>query len=202
MTVTIDYLIDFASPNSYLANKVLPDIAARTGAKVNYIPVLLGGIFKATNNKAPWMVYAEVPNKLAYERLEMTRFIEKHKLTKFRLNSNFPMNTLLAMRAATAAQKSGQLDEFIQAVETAAWEDDVNIADPEALAGVLTAHGLDGRALVEATQDPEIKAALIANTDAALERKVFGIPTFFVGDEMFFGKDRLGQLEEAVIAAS
>ncbi|WP_443028993.1 2-hydroxychromene-2-carboxylate isomerase [Sphingopyxis sp. HXXIV] len=195
---TLELIFDFGSPNAYLTLKVLPELLDRTGADLVITPCLLGGIFKATGNKAPMVQYAEAPAKLAYEHLEMQRFIARHGLTKFRLNPYFPINTLLIMRGAIVAADEGVLDDYVDAVNRAMWEDGVKMDDPEVAANFLTANGFDGPALLARTQEPDVKARLVANTEAAVARGVFGIPTFFVGDEMFFGKDRLGQVEEAL----
>ena len=198
MTKTLELIFDFGSPNAYLTLKVLPELLDRTGAELIVTPCLLGGIFKATGNKAPMVQYAEAPAKMAYENLEMRRFIEKHGMTKFRLNPHFPINTLLIMRGAIVAEDEGNLDDYVDAVNRAMWEEGVKMDDPEAAAAFLTANGFDGPALLARTQEPGIKAKLVANTEAAVARGVFGIPTFFVGDDIFFGKDRLGQVEEAL----
>ena len=195
---TLELIFDFGSPNAYLTLKVLPELLDRTGAELIVTPCLLGGIFKATGNKAPMVQYADAPAKMAYENLEMRRFIEKHGLTKFRLNPHFPINTLLIMRGAIVAENEGNLDDYVDAVNRAMWEDGVKMDDPEAAAAFLTANGFDGPALLARTQEPGIKAKLVANTEGAVARGVFGIPTFFVGDAIFFGKDRLGQVEEAL----
>lgn len=199
--VTIDFIFDFGSPNGYLAWKVLPAIAARTGAEVNLIPCLLGGIFKATNNRSPVEAFGEVRGKLAYEGLETRRYVEKHGLTAYRPNPHFPVNTLLIMRGLIAARRMGVGERYLEAVLSAMWEQGLKMDDPEVVVAALDAAGLDGQGLVAATQDPEVKAELAANTTAAVERGVFGIPTFFVGGEMFFGKDRLGQVEEEAAKA-
>jgi 2-hydroxychromene-2-carboxylate isomerase len=198
VTKTVDFIFDFGSPNAYLSWQVLPAIAERHGATVNLIPALLGGIFKATNNRSPMEAFGEVKGKLAYDQLETRRFIARHGLTRFRFNPNFPVNTLLIMRGLVAAQRMGVADAYVPAVLAGMWEDEIKMDDPEAVARVLAAAGLDAPALLAATQDPEVKAQLMANTEAAVARGVFGIPTFFVGDEMFFGKDRLGLVEEAL----
>ena len=195
---SIEFIFDFGSPNAYLALPPLRDLAARHGAKVRLIPCLLGGIFKATGNRAPMIAFGDIPSKLAYERLEMERFIMKHGLTRFRMNPHFPVNTLLAMRGMVAAQQRGEEDRYLAAVLAAMWEDGEKMDDSAVFARVLDAAGLDGAAYLEAAQDGAVKAELAANTEAAVARGVFGIPTFFVGDEMFFGKDRLGQVEEAL----
>lgn len=199
MTRTIDFIFDFGSPNGYLSWKILPQIAERTGAKINLIPCLLGGIFKITGNQAPNLAFGNIKGKLAYESLETRRFVEKHGLTKFAFNPHFPVNTLLIMRGLIAAQRQGVGEAYLEAVLKAMWEDGQKMDDPEVAAAVLTAAGLDAKAILEATQDPEVKAELVANTDAAAARGTFGIPTFFVGDEIFFGKERLGQVEEEVL---
>lgn len=196
MTVTIDFIFDFGSPNAYLASQVLPGIAARTGAQVRRIPCLLGGIFKATNNASPMVAFGDVKGKLAYEGLETRRFVAKHGLTAFRQNPHFPVNTLLIMRGLVAAERAGVGEAYAAAVLAAMWEAGEKMDDPDAVRRVLDAAGLDGEALIAATQDPAVKAELVANTEAAVARGVFGIPTFFVGEEMFFGKERLGQVEE------
>lgn len=198
---TLELIFDFGSPNAYLTLKALPDLLDRTGADLVITPCLLGGIFKATGNKAPMIQYADAPAKLAYEHLEMQRFIAKHGLTRFRLNPHFPVNTLTIMRGAIVADDEGNLDDYVNAVNRAMWEDGLKMDDPDVIATFLTANGFDGPALLARTQEPGIKAQLVANTEAAVARGVFGIPTFFVGEDMFFGKDRLTQVEEALAAA-
>lgn len=197
MGKTIDFIFDFGSPNAYLAGCVLPDIARRTGATVNLIPALLGGIFKATNNRSPVQAFGEVKGKLAYEGLETRRFVARHGIDRFRMNPHFPVNTLTIMRGLIAARRMGVGEPYLEAVQAAMWQAGKKMDDPEVVRAVLDAAGLDGQALLDATQDPEVKAELVANTEAAVARGVFGIPTFFVDGEMFFGKDRLGQVEEA-----
>lgn len=195
---TLELIFDFGSPNAYLCMKALPDLLDRTGADLVITPCLLGGIFKATGNKAPMVRYADAPAKLAYENLEMRRFIARHNLVKFRINPHFPVNTLTIMRGAIAADDEGNLDDYVDAVNRAMWEDGLKMDDPGVIAAFLSANGFDGDALLARTQEPEIKAKLAQNTEAAVARGVFGIPTFFVGGEMFFGKDRLAQVEEAL----
>ena len=202
MPATIDFIFDFGSPNAYLSHRVLPGIAERTGARINLIPCLLGGIFKATGNQSPMTAFGEVKGKLAYERLEMMRFIKKHRLDKFAMNPNFPVNTLMLMRGAVAAEMDGTLDAYVEAGLKHMWEDGLKMDDPDVYADAMTKAGLDGAALLARTQDPTVKAKLAENTAAAVERGAFGIPTFFVGGEMFFGKDRLGQVEEEAAAQS
>lgn len=195
---TLELIFDFGSPNAYLSMKALPDLLDRTGADLVITPCLLGGIFKATGNKAPMIRYADAPAKLAYENLEMRRFIARQGLVKFRINPHFPVNTLTIMRGAIVADDEGNLDDYVDAVNRAMWEDGLKMDDPGVIATFLSANGFDGPALLARTQEPEIKAKLVANTEAAVARGAFGIPTFFVGGEMFFGKDRLAQVEEAL----
>lgn len=200
MSATVDFIFDFASPNAYLVHRVLPGIAERTGATFRYVPCLLGGIFKATGNQAPMIAYAPIPNKLAYEQLEFRRFIERHGLSGFNFNPHFPVNTVLLQRGALAAEREGRLMDYIEAGLHHMWEAPKKMDDAEVYADAMRESGFDGAALVEAAQDPAIKQALIDNSSAAVERGAFGIPTFFVGDEMFFGKERLGQVEDAAAA--
>jgi 2-hydroxychromene-2-carboxylate isomerase len=195
---TLELIFDFGSPNAYLVLKTLPPLLDRTGADLIVTPCLLGGIFKATGNKPPMLQYADAPAKLAYEQLEMRRFIQRHGLTKFRMNPHFPVNTLTIMRGAIVAADEGVLDDYIDAVNRAMWEEGLKMDDPDVIAAFLSANGFDGPALLARTQEPDIKARLVANTEAAVQRGVFGIPTFFVGEDMFFGKDRLSQVEEAL----
>jgi len=202
MSKTIDFIFDFGSPNAYLAWKVLPGIAARTHAQVNLMPCLLGGLFKLTGNQAPMIAFGNVKGKLEYERLETQRFINKHGIHAFRFNPHFPVNTLLIMRGLLAARRANVGEVYLEAVLKAMWEEGQKMDDPAVVAAVLSATGLDAKALLDATQDPEVKAELAANTNAAAARGVFGIPTFFVGAEMFFGKDRLDQVEEQLSSRS
>lgn len=198
MTKTVDFIFDFGSPNAYLAYKVLPAILERAGAKMKLIPSLLGGIFKATNNQSPMMAFGGVKGKLEYENLETCRFIKKHGLTAFKMNPHFPVNTLTLMRGAIHAEREGFLDAYVQAGLKAMWEDGQKMDDPEVFVSVMNEAGLDGAAILAGTQEPDVKAGLIANTEAAVSRGVFGIPTFFVGDEMYFGKNTLGEVEAAL----
>jgi 2-hydroxychromene-2-carboxylate isomerase len=195
----VEFDFDFGSPNSYLAHKVIPEIEARTGAKFAYVPVLLGGVFKLTNNKPPMVAFGGIKNKMEYEQLEMRRFIARHNLTKFQFNPNFPVNTLAIMRMATAAQMSGELPRYADAVFGFMWETGRKMDDPDVIRGSLLEAGLDADRLIAAAQTPEVKDQLMRNTADAVERGVFGSPSFFVGDEIFFGKDRLRDVEEEIV---
>ena len=195
MTATIDFIFDFGSPNAYLAGKVLPRIVARTDAQLTIIPCLLGGLFKLTGNQSPGTAFAEVKGKLAYTARETQRFVQRYELVDYRFNPHFPVNTLLIMRGLVAARRMAMGDAYMAVVLKAMWEDGQKMDDPAVVAAVLNAGGLDARAILDATQDPLVKAELLANTEAAAARGAFGIPTFYVGDEMFFGKDRLDDVE-------
>ena len=196
MTKQVDFYFDFASPNAYLSHKVVSGIEERTGAKLNYIPVLLGGIFTATNNKPPMEAFFGIMNKNEYQSIEMQRFQERHGIDKFKMNPHFPVISLQIIRGAVGAQKDGYLDKYIDEVLKHMWEEPKIMDDPDVIKEALTESGFDAERLMEQMQDPEIKAQLISNTEEAVNRGTFGIPTFFVGEEIFFGKDTLWQVEE------
>ncbi|HEY2480754.1 MAG TPA: 2-hydroxychromene-2-carboxylate isomerase [Caulobacteraceae bacterium] len=198
MAREVEFLFDFGSPNAYLAHRVIPAIETRTGARFVYVPVLLGGVFKATGNRSPVEAYAGIPAKLAYEGLETRRFIARHGLTHFRSNPHFPVNTLAIMRGAEAARDLGVFAPYIEAVYAAMWEDGRKMDDPAVVAETLTDAGLPAERLIALTADQGVKDRLMANTTRAVERGVFGSPSFFVGDELYFGKDRLRDVEEAL----
>jgi 2-hydroxychromene-2-carboxylate isomerase len=198
----VQFHFDFGSPNAYLSHKVLPAIERRTGVKFDYVPVLLGGIFKATNNRSPMQAFANIKNKFEYERLEMKRFIEKHGLDRFQMNPFFPVNTLTLMRGAVAAKMDGDFARYVEAVFHHMWEAPKKMDDPAVIRAALDESGLDGETLLQRTQDPKVKEQLVRNTEAVVARGAFGAPTFFVGDEMFFGKDRLGDVEAEIVAQS
>ncbi|MFN7619932.1 MAG: 2-hydroxychromene-2-carboxylate isomerase [bacterium] len=195
MTRTIDFIFDFASPNGYFALKGLQGVSERTGASINLIPCLLGGIFKATGNQAPFVAFGGVKWKLDYEMLEIRRFVTRYSLTAFRMNPNFPINSLTAMRGLCAVEPGPDFDRYVEAVSAGFWERGLAMGDPAVLQSVLDEAGLDGADLMARAQTHDVKARLAANTEAAVARGVFGVPTFFVGEEMFFGKERLDQVE-------
>ena len=196
MSKTVDFIFDFASPNAYLVHKVVPEIEARTGASFNYIPCLLGGIFKATGNQAPMIAFCDIKNKPDYDMIEMQRFIERHALTDFKMNPHFPVNSLMLVRGALVAERDGYLAKYIDAMVDAMWAQWLKLDDPEVLHKAYADAGFDADTLMSDMGDEAIKAKLMENTSAAVARGAFGIPTFFVGDEIFFGKERLGQIEE------
>jgi 2-hydroxychromene-2-carboxylate isomerase len=198
----VEFLFDFGSPNAYMSHKVIPDIEKRTAAKFEYVPILLGGVFKLTNNQPPMIAFGGVKNKPQYEQLEMRRFIEKHDLSKFKMNPNFPVNTLTIMRMAVAAQMQGQLPHYVDVVFGHMWENGKKMDDTDVIRAALIESGLDGDRLLEAAQTQPVKDQLAKNTSDAVARGAFGSPTFFVGDEIFFGKDRLRDVEEEIVKAN
>jgi 2-hydroxychromene-2-carboxylate isomerase len=200
MAKSFEFLFDFGGPNSYLAHKMVPDLCVRTGAEVVYNPILLGGLFKLTNNQAPLMRYAETPAKRNYEMLEFDRFVKTHKLP-FVMNPHFPINSLYLMRGAVAAQHLGCFMHYVEAIMTAMWEQGLNTGDLDVVRKVLEDSGLDSAAILAKADDPEVKAELAANTEKAADRGAFGVPTFFVGPDMYWGKERLGQVEDALTAS-
>lgn len=195
----VQFLFDFGSPNAYLCHKVIPAIEARTGVRFEYLPILLGGLFKLANNRSPAEAFAGIPNKRAYEQLEVKRFIRRHGLNKFRSNPHFPVNTLKIMRGAVAARKLGCFEPYVEAMYAAMWEDGRNMSDDAEIAAVLKTAGLDAEALIAAMQDADVKATLLKNTESVHARGAFGSPTFFVNDEIYFGKDRLREVEDEIL---
>ena len=200
MSVKAEFLFDFGSPNAFLAHRVIPHIEKRTGVKFVYKPVLLGGIFKATGNRSPAEAFAGIPAKLAYERKETERFVRKHGITEYASNPHFPVNTLMIMRGAVAAQALGVFEPYVEAVYRAMWVQGLKMDDPAVVREVLEKAGLPAERLLAMTQDAEVKARLIANTEAAVAHGVFGSPSFLVGQELYFGKDRLRDVEEEIAA--
>lgn len=201
MTKKVEFHFDFGSPNAYLSWKVVPEIEKRTGTKFQYVPVLLGGIFKATNNVSPVIANQGIRNKNEYQFLEIERFVKKHGLTKFKFNPHFPVNTLQIMRGAIAAEVENILPKYMDAVMAAMWEDGKKMDDPDVIKAVLDAAGIDGAHILARTGEADVKAKLVANTENAVERGAFGIPTFYVDGDIYFGKDRLRDVEEAILEA-
>ena len=192
------FLFDFGSPNAFLSHEAIPAIEQRTGVKFEYIPVLLGGIFKATNNKSPAETLAGVKNKREFHAIETERFVKRFHVKPYSWNPFFPINTLHLMRAAIAAQFEGVFEQYVAAAFHHMWEEPKKMDDPEVAGKALTASGLDAAKLFARAQDADVKAKLIENTQSAVEGGAFGSPTFFVGKEMFFGKEQLREVEELV----
>ena len=197
-TTAPQFMFDFGSPNAFLSHEAIPAIERRTGAKFDYVPILLGGVFKATNNKSPAETLAGVKNKPEFNALETERFVKRFGVRPYVQNPFFPVNTLNLMRAAVAAQLEDVFEKYVEAAFHHMWVEPKKMDDLDVAAKALTASGLDGAKLLARGQEPEVKARLIANTQSAVERGVFGSPTFFVGKEMFFGKEQLREVEELI----
>ena len=192
-------MFDVGSPNAFLSHQAIPAIENRTSVKFEYVPVLLGGIFKATNNRSPAESLAGIKNKPEFHALETERFVKRFHVKPYTPNPFFPVNTLNLMRAAIAAQSEGVFEKYVDAAFHHMWEEPKKMDDPEVAMKALTASGLDAARLFARAQDADVKAKLIDNTQSAVERGAFGSPTFFVGKEMFFGKEQLREVEEMVL---
>jgi 2-hydroxychromene-2-carboxylate isomerase len=192
------FLFDFGSPNAFLSHQAIPAIEKRTGVKFEYVPILLGGIFKATNNRSPAESLAGIKNKPEFQMVETERFVRRFGVKPYTMNPFFPVNTLNLMRAAVAAQSEGVFEEYVEAAFHHMWVEPKKMDDPEVALKALAGSGLDAAKLLARAQEPEVKAKLIENTQSAVERGAFGSPTFFVGKEMFFGKEQLREVEELV----
>ena len=200
MPSKVEFHFDFGSPNAYFVHKLVPAIEQRTGARFTYVPVLLGGVFKLTNNQAPMVQFKGIKNKLEYQRLEVIRFVKKHGLTAFKMNPHFPVNTVQVMRGAAAAEMDGGLAPYVDAVFRCMWEEGKKMDDPEVIRAALDQSGLDGARVLARIQDQDVKDRLLKSTENSVARGTFGSPTFFVGDDIFFGKDRLREVEEEIMA--
>ena len=197
---TFEFHFDFGSPNAYLSHLVIPAIEQRTGVKIDYVPVLLGGLFKATNNVSPMVSMNGIKNKPEYSQLETARFLKAHGIDDYQMNPYFPVNTLKIMRAAIAAELEGVLPAYVDVIYRSMWAQPQKMDEAEIIIAALNAGGLNGDKLMELSQQPAVKAKLIENTEVSVARGNFGSPTFFAGDEMFFGKDKLLDFEEMIVA--
>jgi 2-hydroxychromene-2-carboxylate isomerase len=195
----VEFQFDFGSPNAYLAELGLAGIERRTGVKFEYVPVLLGGIYKATNNMSPAESLRGIRNKPEYQALETQRFIRRHNITKFRQNPFFPVNTLMLMRGAVAARFEGVFEPYFRAACHHMWEEPKKMDDLEVFRSAFIASGIDIEKLMARAQQDEVKKKLTEFTTDAVDRGAFGSPTFFVGREMFFGKDQLRDVEESIV---
>src|ERR1700724_1536446 len=195
----VEFHFDFGSPNAYLAELALPGIEHRTGVKFDYVPVLLGGVYKATGNMSPADSLRDVKNKPEYNALEPQRFLRRHNITKFKSNPFFPVNTLTLMRGAVAAQFEGVFVPYFRAAYHHMWEEPKKMDDPEVFRSAFASSGIDIDRLIARSREDDVKKRLIENTTDAVERGAFGSPTFFVGSEMFFGKDQLRDVEESIV---
>lgn len=195
----VEFHFDFGSPNAYLSHRVIPAIEQPTGARFDYVPVLLGGVFKLTGNRSPAEAFAGIRNKPEYAQLETERFLKRHNILNFRRNPFFPVNTLTLMRGPIAAEKLGAFKHYVDEMFRHMWTDPKKMDDPDVWRTVLANAGFDARRFQELVQDAEIKATLLSNTERSVARGTFGSPTFFVGDEIFFGKNRLRDVEELIL---
>ncbi|MDA9997202.1 2-hydroxychromene-2-carboxylate isomerase [Gammaproteobacteria bacterium] len=196
----VDFIFDVASPNAYFVHKIIPEFESRTGAVFNYIPCLLGGIMHLTNNKPPFIAFSDVESKMKYQMLEMDRFIKKHKLVDFKFNSSFPMKTVAIQRGAIAAKELDVFDDYLESIFSAIWEKNIDMANEDTFFETLKTDGLDDLKIKEIISSQACKDKLIKNTQNAVDNGVFGIPTFIYANEIFFGKDHLDQLEDALKA--
>ncbi len=199
MPQTAEFLFDFGSPNAYLVHRAIPEVEGRGAVTFAYVPVLLGGIFKAIGNQSPMMAYGHITAKRDYDRLEMQRFIARYGITRFTMNPHFPVNTLQIMRGAVAAQRLGVAEAYNEAMFAGMWEQGLKLDLPDVWHRAMIAAGLPADALAEGAGEDAVKQQLVANTGSAVERGAFGSPTFFLGDEMWFGKERLGDVEAAAL---
>jgi 2-hydroxychromene-2-carboxylate isomerase len=199
--ITVEFHFDFGSPNAYLSHLVIPRIEQRTGVKFAYVPILLGGVFKLTNNRSPAESLVGIKNKAEYERLEMNRFLRRHEIARFRSNPFFPVNTLMLMRGAIAAQSLGVFERYVDEMYRHMWAEPKKMDDLNVLRAAFEESGLDSERFFELIQTQEIKDQLLQNTQRSVARGAFGSPTFFVGEEIFFGKDRLREVEELITSS-
>jgi 2-hydroxychromene-2-carboxylate isomerase len=197
----VEFHFDFGSPNAYLSHLVIPEIERRTGAQFEYVPVLLGGVFKLTGNRSPAESLAGIRNKPEYEKLETQRFIARHGITTFRPNPFFPVNTLVLMRGAVAARSLGIFQRYVDEMFRQMWSRRQKLDDPAVLRAALAESGLDAEKILATAQTQEVKDELLANTQRSVDRGTFGSPTFFVGEQIFLGKDRLRDVEDTIAAA-
>src|SRR5215831_158749 len=196
----VEFHFDFGSPNAYLAELVLPEIERRTGVKFDYAPVLLGGVNKATGNTSPADSLRGIKNKPEYNALETQRFLRRHNITRFKPNPFFPVNTLMLMRGAVAAQFEGMFESYFRAAYHHMWVEPKKMDDAAIFREAFLSSGLDIDRLIARAQQDDVKKKLIENTSDAVARGSFGSPTFFVGKEIFFGKDSLRNVEEEIVA--
>ncbi|WP_149088668.1 2-hydroxychromene-2-carboxylate isomerase [Pseudomonas prosekii] len=195
MSKTVEFFFDLGSPATYLAYTQLPKICAQTDSQLVYKPMLLGGVFKATGNASPAMI----PAKGRYMFKDLDRYAQRYDVP-LKFNPHFPINTLMLMRAVTGMQvrHPERFQAFIDCLFSALWVEGRNLDDPATVAAVLTENGFEPNAVLALTADEHIKTVLKENTEQAVQRGVFGAPSMFVGDELFFGQDRLDFVREAL----
>ena len=198
MAKRVEFHFDFGSPNAYLSHLVIPGIEARTGAKFEYVPILLGGVFKATNNVSPAVSLQGIRNKPEYQALETQRFLAAHNITRYQRNPHFPVNTLQLMRGAVYALQTDYFEKYLDEMYRHMWAEPKKMDEADVIEAGLLESGLPAAEIIAGMQDPTVKQQLIRNTENSVARGVFGSPSFFVDDELYFGKDRLRDVEEAL----
>ena len=187
----IEFHYDFGSPNAYLVHRVIPTLRATTAIGFEYVPILLGGVFKATGNVSPAVSLQGIRNKPEYQRIETERFCRSHGIRSYVPNPHFPVNTLKIMRGAVFARSTDYYARYIDAMYAGMWERALKMDDDTVIEEVLEVAGLPAREIFEGMAKAEVKQELIALTEASVSRGTFGSPTLFVKDEIFFGKDKL-----------
>jgi 2-hydroxychromene-2-carboxylate isomerase len=198
----VEFHFDFGSPNAYLSHLVIPAIESRTGMKFDYVPVLLGGVFKATNNTSPAVSMNGIKNKPEYSQIETKRFLAKHEITSFSANPFFPVNTLQIMRGAVYAGQEGFLEKYVDEVYRHMWSEPKKMDEPEVIMAALKSSGFDTEKFLAGIQNSSVKQELIENTNRSVEMGSFGSPTFFVNGDIYFGKDKLTEVEHAILDMS
>jgi len=195
--MNVDFIFDFASPNAYLCHKAIIRLEKTHKIKFNYIPCLLGGIFKLTNNQPPMLAFGEIPAKMKYEfETAFNRFLKQHEIEHFCMNEHFPVNTLLIQRGAIVAQKNNFFNSYVGIVMSGMWEESLKLDSEDALHQLLAKHNCHADLVIAQIAQPEIKAELINNTNQAVENGVFGIPSFFIKNELYFGKESLREIKD------
>ena len=195
----VEFHFDLGSPNAYLSHLVIPEIEKRTGVRFEYVPILPGGVFKLTNNRSPAESLRGIRNKPEYERLETRRFIQRYGITRYQPNPYFPVNTLRMMRGTIAAQSLGVFERYVDEMFRNMWAEPKKMDDPRVWRAALDESGLPTERILELIETPKVKEQLLEHTQRSVERGTFGAPTFYVGDEIFYGKDRLREVEEMIM---
>ena len=199
MSVKVEFHFDFGSPNAYLSHLVIPGIQMRTGVKFDYVPILLGGIFKATNNVSPAVSLQGIANKGEYQAIETQRFLKAHDIERYERNPHFPVNTLMLMRGAVFAKQQDFFAQYVEEMYQHMWAEPKKMDELDVFKQVLEDSSLPTQDILNGIADSAVKQALIDSTQRAVEMGTFGSPTFFVGKEIFFGKDKLRDVEEEIL---
>ena len=196
---SLEFHFDFGSPNAYLSHRVIPQVEARLGARFEYVPILLGGVFKATNYVSPAVSLAGIDNKPQYMQIETSRFLERYGVDAYAPNPHFPVNTLQIMRGAVFAQGTDYFERYVDEVYKHMWREPKNMGDLQVIEDALNSSGLPAAEILAGIQQSEVKQALIHNTETTVQKGTFGAPTFYVDDEIFFGKETLRDVEAAFV---